>query len=65
MSIDNDTTLTGTEVTESVNSYQLNLLYSPVPKLTLGLGYLDATRELESGVDGDMSRVIFTAKYGF
>ncbi len=62
MSVDNDTALTGTGVTESVNSYQLNLLYSPAPKLTLGIGYLDATRELESGADGDMSRVIFTAK---
>jgi len=65
MTVDNDVALTGTGVTESVDSYQLNLLYSPVPKLTLGVGYLDATRELESGADGDMSRIIFTAKYGF
>lgn len=52
-------------LTEWTKSVQVNLLYSPVPKLTLGIGYLDATRELESGADGDLSRVIFTAKYGF
>ncbi|TQV77557.1 porin [Aliikangiella marina] len=65
MTIDNDTALTGTGVTESVNSYQINFLYSPVAKLTLGFGILDATRELESGQDGDMTRYIFSAKYGF
>ena len=65
MDVDNDTNLTGTGVTSSVRSYQLNLLYSPVPKLTLGVGLLDANRELESGLDGDMQRIIFTAKYGF
>ncbi|MCW8879226.1 MAG: DcaP family trimeric outer membrane transporter [Kangiellaceae bacterium] len=65
MRIDNDTALTGTSVTESVNSYQLNLLYSPVPKVTFGIGLLNATRELESGADGDLQRIIFTAKYGF
>jgi len=65
MNVDNDTALTGTGVTESVSSYQINLLYSPVPKMTLGVGLLDATRELESGADGDMTRIIFSAKYAF
>jgi len=65
MNVDNDTALTGTGVTESVNSYQLNLLYSPVPKVTLGAGILNGTREIESGADGDMQRIIFTAKYAF
>ncbi|WP_196138421.1 DcaP family trimeric outer membrane transporter [Aliikangiella sp. G2MR2-5] len=64
-SVDNDTQLTGTSVTESVNSYQLNLLYSPTAKMTIGVGYLDATRELENGQEGKMDRLIFTAKYGF
>ena len=65
MQVDNETNLTGTGVTESVSSFQLNLLYSPAPKLTLGVGYLSANREIESGLDGDMDRFIFTAKYGF
>ena len=65
MEVDNDVALTGANVTESVNSYQINLLYSPAPKLTLGLGLLNASRDLESGIDGDMQRLIFSAKYGF
>lgn len=65
MDIDNDASLTGTSVTEKVDSFQVNLLYSPVAKLTLGVGYLDATRELNSGAKGDLSRLMFTAKYAF
>ena len=65
MDVDNDTALTGTGVTSSAQSVQVNLLHSPSPKLTLGVGLLHASRELESGADGDLDRVIFTAKYGF
>ncbi len=63
--IDNDASLTGTAVTEKVSSFQANLLYTPLPKVTLGVGILDATRELNSGAEGDMTRLIFTAKYAF
>lgn len=65
INVDNDTTLTGTGVTKSVNSVQVNLLTNPSPNLTLGVGYLAAERELESGEKGDMDRLMFTAKYGF
>ncbi len=65
ISIDNDTDYTGFGVTESVHSVQVNLLFSPVDKLTLGLGLLHANREIESGVDGEMTRLIFSAKYAF
>lgn len=64
-SADNDTALTGTGVTQSAQSLQFNVLYSPASKLTLGLGYLYADRELESGIDGDLGRLIFSAKYAF
>tara|TARA_B100001540_G_scaffold317083_1_gene348921 strand:+ start:3635 stop:4915 length:1281 start_codon:yes stop_codon:yes gene_type:complete len=62
---DNSTALTGLGVTKEVQSVHVNLLYSPVPKVTLGAEYLYARRELESTADGDMSRVQFSAKYGF
>ena len=65
MEIDNDAALTGTGVTQRVSSIQANLLYSPVPKVTFGVGILDATRELYSGAEGDLTRLIFTAKYAF
>lgn len=65
LEVDNVASLADAAVTESINSVQVNLLYSPVPKMTFGVGILDATRELENGDDGDMNRFIFTAKYAF
>ena len=65
MEVDNNISLTGSSVAKSVNSYQINLLYNPVEKLTFGLGLLNATRQLENNLDGDMQRIIFSAKYGF
>ncbi len=65
LSIDNDVTLTGTGVTSDVYSANVNLVYQPVPKLTLGGEIMFAEREIESGLDGDMTRVIFSAKYAF
>ena len=65
LSIDNDTALTGTGVTKDVYSANVNLVYQPVPKLTLGGEVMFAEREIESGLDGDMTRFIFSAKYAF
>ncbi len=63
--IDNDASLTGTGVTQRTNSVQANLLYSPTPKVTFGVGLLNATRQLYSNSEGDMTRLIFTGKYAF
>lgn len=63
--IDNDRDYTGLGVTKSSQSAQINLLYSPVPKITLGVGFLHGKREIESGTDGELNRLIFTAKYAF
>ena len=65
LSVDNDTALTGTGVTSDVWSANVNLVYEPVPKLTLGGEIMFAEREIESGLDGDMTRFIFSAKYAF
>ncbi len=62
---DNDTNLTGIDVIESTSSFQVNLLVSPVPKVTLGVGYLSATKTLENSNEGELGRLIFTAKYAF
>ena len=62
---DHDTALTGTGVTKDVQSIHLNLLYSPKPKLTFGGELLLAERELETGSSGDMTRLLFSAKYAF
>jgi len=63
--VDNNSDYTGFGVTKSAKSIQANVLFSPVSKLTLGLGWLYAERQLESGVDGELNRLIFSAKYAF
>ena len=65
LSIDNDTALTGTGVTSDVYSVHANLLYSPVPKMTVGAELMFAEREVESGDQGDMTRFLLSAKYIF
>lgn len=62
---DNDTALTGTAVTESVNSISANLIYSPLPKLDVGFELRLADRELESGADGSLTRLHFLTRYSF
>ena len=62
---DNDVVLTGDGVTKSVVSGSINLLYSPVSKITVGAEYRHAEREIESGADGSLDRLQFSAKYVF
>lgn len=65
LDVDNDVALTGTGVTAEASSFHLNLIYSPLPKLDLGVEYIFANREIESGEDGDMNRFQFSAKYAY
>ena len=65
LSIDNDTALTGMGATSDASSIHVNLIYSPVPKMDFGVELLFANRELESGADGDMTRLQFSAKYAY
>ncbi|MBX3698770.1 MAG: DcaP family trimeric outer membrane transporter [Dokdonella sp.] len=62
---DNPIDLTGTAVNESVQSFRANIFYSPIPKLDVGIELMRAKRELESGVDGSLTRLQFTTKYSF
>ncbi|RZA21279.1 MAG: hypothetical protein EOP93_03465 [Lysobacteraceae bacterium] len=62
---DNDTDWTGFGVTRSAQSIHANLIYSPFPKLDIGAELIFGTRELESGVDGDLRRLHTTIKYSF
>jgi len=65
LSIDNDTALTGMGATSDASSVHVNLIYSPVPKVDFGVELLFANREIESGADGDMTRLQFSAKYAY
>ena len=62
---DNPIDLTGTGVNKSVQSFRVNLFYSPMPKLDVGVELMRANREIESGVDGALTRLQFTTKYSF
>ncbi len=64
-SYDNDADLTGGGVNKDVSSISANLMYSPLPKLDLGAELRYAERELESGVDGSLTRLHLLARYSF
>ncbi|MGH8054493.1 MAG: DcaP family trimeric outer membrane transporter [Stenotrophomonas sp.] len=63
--LDNDAALTGYEVTEKAQSVRANLIYSPFPKLDLGMELSHALRRLENGQEGDMNRIHTHVKYNF
>jgi predicted porin len=65
MDVDNEVELTGLNVTESTYSARVNLMYSLNKKLEVGAEYGYAKREVESGLEGDMNRFQFMAKYSF
>ena len=55
----------GPDATRSVRSSSINLLYSPIPKLTFGGELRYARRDTVAGNSGDLSRLQFSAKYSF
>tara|TARA_R110002126_G_scaffold150368_1_gene296562 strand:- start:9442 stop:10605 length:1164 start_codon:yes stop_codon:yes gene_type:complete len=65
LSVDNDTVLTGVSATKTTSSWTTNLLFQAAKKLMFGVEYKFANREVESGLDGDMHRLQFSAKYDF
>lgn len=54
-----------TGVTKEASSIHANLIYTLGPKLDIGAEIMMADRELENGADGDMTRLIISAKYAF
>lgn len=62
--IDNPDYLGG-GVTSSVQSAYGAVLWDLAPKLTAGVELMHGVRELESGLDGNMTRLTVSTKYGF
>jgi len=50
---------------ETVSSSYVAYLWSPAPKVTYGVEYLQGTRENADGNEGDSDTVTFSAKYAF
>lgn len=62
---DNDLATGGANASKSSSSLHANLFYTPAPKVDVGVEFIHARRELESGADGDENRVHLVAKYSF
>jgi len=60
---DNDLSIV--PVNKKLSSYHLNLLWSPLSAVTLGLEYIHAMRTLENGLEGELDRFHFAASYNF
>ncbi|MCB2080792.1 MAG: porin [Novosphingobium sp.] len=62
---DNPVALTGLSPTDTVWNALANVIYSPVPKLDLGIEYMYAERKNEAGASGNLQKLQFSAKYSF
>ena len=60
---DNNESLTGGGVNKESYSGYVNLLYSPVKPLTVGVEYMYAENTKQNGDNGELNRVIFSVKY--
>lgn len=65
---DNDNAAWNTDFAATNKKFQsvhANLIWSPVPQVDLGIEYLWGYREVESGLDGELNRIQFSATYNF
>lgn len=61
--VDNDTAATGLTAIRRSQSVSANLIKQVADKLSLGVEVRHANLELESGADGDLNRLQFSARY--
>lgn len=52
-------------VNKQLQTGHINLMWSPVPRIDLGLEYIYGYREVENGQDGTLNRIQFGAQYNF
>jgi hypothetical protein len=67
---DNDLTVINTAAlldatSKEMQSVHVNLIWSIVPSVDLGIEYLHGYREVESGADGELNRIQLSAQYNF
>jgi len=51
--------------TEEVSNFNASIFYNPTSKLKFGAGIIQANRELENGLDGDLTRLQVMSRYVF
>ncbi len=62
---DNPEVAKGSALNRDAQSFSANVLYSPVPKWTVGVEWFHARRRLENGIDGWYQRLQFSARWDF
>jgi len=67
---DNDRTVINTSAlldatSKEMQSVHVNLIWSIVPSVDLGIEYLHGYREVESGAEGELNRIQLSAQYNF
>jgi len=62
---DNDLSYVTSAADKSYQSVHANILWSPIPRIDVGLEYIWGYREVENGEDGDMNRLQGGFKYKF
>lgn len=62
---DNPVALTGTNVNEQAQSFRVNLMWSPQPRLDFGVELSTAKRQLENERFGELTRLDFMGRYTF
>jgi hypothetical protein len=60
---DNDTTISGFDIPRSYESAHADIIWTPFERMSLGAEYIWGRREDESGSDGVLNRLQFSAKY--
>lgn len=60
---DNDIAISGLAVPESYQSAHADIIWSPINRMSLGAEYIWGRRADESGDDGTLNRLQFSAKY--
>ena len=68
--VDNDTSILTTaadraSANKDLDSLHVNFIWSPIKPMDVGIEYIYGRREVESGLDGDMSRIQASFKYSF
>lgn len=51
--------------TEETSSSFVAYMWNPAPKLTYGVEHMTATKTLQNGTEGELTRTTFSAKYAF
>lgn len=50
-------------LTQKARSAEVNLFWSPLPALSVGIEYLHGQRQLANGQDGELNRLMFSTRY--